>query len=111
MTGKPWWTSATMVAGLTGIIIGAVQIYAAATGAEIDIEALRGTVENGLQLILGIGSAAVGVVAMWGRVKAVLPIKKQIVPKLVGKPSPMVITPGQEGDFPWHQNHNQGDSK
>lgn len=81
MDGKPWWVSKGMVAGLTGIIIGLVQIYCGYSGAEVDIEALSGTVANALQLLLGVGSSVMGLMAVYGRLKACLPIKKQVLPK------------------------------
>lgn len=95
-TGKPWWQSMGMIGGLTGIIVGAAQVYSAATGAQIDVDALTGIVSNGLQLLLGIAGAVGGLLSLYGRLKACLPIKKQVLPlPWAGQPT-VIPNPNKE---------------
>ena len=75
MEGKAWWQSTAMRAGLLGIIMGGMQIYCAATGKQLDLEALRGTVSNALDLLFGAGAVVLGFMALIGRFKATEPIK------------------------------------
>lgn len=79
--GKAWWQSQAMRAGLLAVIVGVAQIVTAFTGAEIDIELLRGYVDNGLGLMFGAATVVVGFKALVGRFKAESPIKKQVLPK------------------------------
>lgn len=80
--GKYWWQSTAMRAGLLGLIMGGVQIWCAATGKTLDIEAWRGYVDNTLGLLFGALGIFTGVMALIGRFKAVEPIQKKVIPPL-----------------------------
>lgn len=85
--GKYWWQSIVFRAGISAIVIGGVQVYCAFTGAQIDIEALRGIVDNVLGLLCGGAVVITGLFTIFGRIRAILPIKKKVLPPLPWKPS------------------------
>lgn len=90
--GKSWWKSKGAIGGIGTIGVGLAQLYMAATGAEVDIDNVRIIVESTAGVLFGVATTVTGILALWGRIKALNPIRKPKVPE-----------PVKRAVLPWHE--------